>query len=83
MTDSELIQSVNQIFTDSFEIPPERLTPQAEIFADLGLDSLDMVDLIAAIQKKFNTHVKPDQRVMSIRTLQDLYDYLKFVHPST
>ncbi len=82
MTDSELIQSVNQIFTDSFEIPPERLTPQAEIFADLGLDSLDMVDLIAAIQKKFNTHVKPDQRVMAIRTLQDLYDYLKSVHPN-
>ena len=81
MTDSELIQTVNDIFTELFEIPVGRLTPDAQIFADLGLDSLDMVDLIAAIQKKFNTHVRPDQRVMAIRTLQDLYDYLKSVHP--
>ncbi len=83
MTDSEFIQAVNGIFTDLFDIPPDRLTPQAEIFADLGLDSLDMVDLIAAIQKKFNTHVRPDERVMAIRTLQNLYDYLKSVHPPT
>jgi acyl carrier protein len=82
MTDSELIQAVNEIFTDAFEIPAERLTPQTEIFADLGLDSLDMVDLIAAIQKKFNTQVRPDERVMAIRTLQNLYDYLKSIHPS-
>jgi acyl carrier protein len=83
MTESELIQTVNGIFVDSFEIPPERLTPNAEIFADLGLDSLDMVDLIAAIQKKFNTQVRPDERVMAIRTLQNLYDYLKTISPPT
>ena len=83
MTDSELIQIVNGIFTDSFEIPPEKLTPNTEIFADLGLDSLDMVDLIAAIQKKFNTQIRPDERVMAIRTLQNLYDYLKTISPPT
>jgi acyl carrier protein len=82
MTDSELIQIVNDIFAESFEIPPERLTPDAEIFADLGLDSLDMVDLIAALQKKFNVQVRPDERVMAIRTLQNLYDYLKTIHPA-
>ena len=76
MTDSELIQAVSEILTDSFEIAPERLTPQAEIFADLGLDSLDMVDLAASLQKKFGVSIRDDERIRSIRTMQDLYDYL-------
>jgi acyl carrier protein len=83
MTDSELIQAVNEIFVDVFEIPPARLTPQAEIFADLGLDSLDVVDLIAAIQKRFGMQVRNDDRIRSIRTMQNLYDYLKLVKPSS
>jgi acyl carrier protein len=76
MTDSELIEAVNDVFADSFEIPREKITPQAQIFADLGLDSLDVVDLVAAIQKRFNVQVRDDERVRSIRTMQDLYNYL-------
>ncbi|MHC4695169.1 MAG: acyl carrier protein [Planctomycetota bacterium] len=76
MADSELIQTVNEIFTDSFEIAPERLTPQAQIFADLELDSLDMVDLAASLQKKFGVSIRDDDRIRSVLTMQDLYDYL-------
>jgi len=76
MTDSELIQAVNEVFVDSFEIPPERITPESQIFGDLGLDSLDVVDLVAAIQKRFAVQVRDDERVRSIRTMQDLYNYL-------
>lgn len=76
MTDSELIEAVNGVFAESFEIPREKLKPEAQIFADLGLDSLDIVDLVAAIQKRFSVQVRDDERVRSIRTLQDLYKYL-------
>jgi acyl carrier protein len=76
MTDDELIRAVNEVFIDSFEIPPEKLTPQALIFQDLGLDSLDVVDLVAAIQKRFKVQVRDDERVRSIRSMQDLYNYL-------
>jgi acyl carrier protein len=76
VTDSELIQAVNEIFQGSFEIPAEKIKPEAQIFADLGLDSLDVVDLVAAIQKRFAVQVRDDERVRSIRTLQDLYTYL-------
>jgi len=76
MTDSELIAAVNEVFLESFEIPPEKIKPDAQIFVDLGLDSLDVVDLVAAIQKRFNVQVRDDERVRSIRTLQDLYNYL-------
>ena len=76
MTDDELIRAVNEVFIDSFEISPEKLTPQALIFQDLGLDSLDVVDLVAAIQKRFSVQVRDDERVRSIRSMQDLYNYL-------
>jgi acyl carrier protein len=76
MTDSELIDAVNEVFAESFEIPREKLTPEAEIFTDLGLDSLDVVDLVAAIQKRFGVQVRDDERVRSIRSMRDLYNYL-------
>jgi len=79
MMDSELIQAVNDVFADSFEIPREKLTPEAQIFGDLGLDSLDVVDLVAAIQKKFNVQVRDDERIRSIRSMQDLYNYLTMI----
>ena len=40
---------------------------------------LDVVDLVAAIQKRFGVQVRDDERVRSIRTLQDLYTYLIMV----
>ena len=80
MADSELIHTVNEILADSFEIAPESLTPQAEIFADLGLDSLDMVDLAASLQKKFAVNIRDDERIRSIRTMQDLYDYITAIN---
>jgi acyl carrier protein len=79
MTDSEVTDAVNEVFADSFEIPREQIKPEAQIFADLGLDSLDVVDLVAAIQKRFGIQVRDDERIRSIRTLQDLYTYLIMV----
>ena len=76
MTNEQLIQAVNEVFSESFEIPLENLTPDAQIFGDLGLDSLDVVDLVAAIQKRFSVQVRDDERIRSIRTMQNLYDYL-------
>jgi acyl carrier protein len=76
MTDAELIEAVNQVFVDSFEIPRQQITPQAQIFDDLGLDSLDVVDLVAALQKRFSIQVRDDERVRAIRTMDDLYKYL-------
>lgn len=76
MNDSGLIEAVNDVFVESFEIPREQIKPTSEIFGDLGLDSLDVVDLVAAIQKRFSVQVRDDERVRSIRTMQDLYDYL-------
>ena len=46
MTEQEIIDITNKVFEESFEIEVERLIPEANIFLDLGLDSLDIVDLV-------------------------------------
>lgn len=76
MTREEIVNRTNRVFEDSFEIAPERLVPQAKIFEELGLDSLDTVDLIVALQKQFKVQIREDERVRAIRTLDDLYEYI-------
>jgi acyl carrier protein len=80
MTRQEIVSTINTVFEDSFEIEPERLVPEANIFLDLGLDSLDTVDLVVAIQKKFGVQVRDDERVRSIRTLGDVYQFIETIY---
>jgi acyl carrier protein len=75
-TEQEVITLTNQVFEESFEIEKEKLQPQMNIFEDLGLDSLDVVDLVVALQKKFGVKIRDDERVRSIRTLGDIYQFI-------
>ena len=75
--------TVNRVFAESFEIEPERLVPEANIFLDLGLDSLDMVDLVVALQKRFAVQVRDDERVRAIRTLGDVYAFIEKIQAET
>jgi acyl carrier protein len=76
MTDQEIAETVNEILEEYFEIERERLLPQVNIFEDLELDSLDIVDLVVAMQKKFNVRIRDDERIKSIRTLEDIYRFV-------
>ncbi len=76
MTKDEIVALTNRVFEESFEIPAEKLTPQARIFDELGLDSLDIVDLIVALQKQFKIQIREDERVRTIRTLEDVYMFI-------
>ena len=76
MTKQEIIDTTNKVFEESFEIETERLVPQAHIFSDLGLDSLDIVDLIVALQNSFGVKIRNEESVREIRTLQDIYQLI-------
>lgn len=76
MDKQEIIDKINQVFEESFEIEKEKLLPQANIFEDLGLDSLDVVDLVVALQQKFGIKIRADQRVRDIRTLEDVCQFV-------
>ncbi|MFH2046190.1 MAG: acyl carrier protein [Pseudomonadota bacterium] len=76
MTEQEIIKLTNQVFEESFEIEKELLKPEVNIFQDLGLDSLDVVDLVVALQEKFGVKIRNDERIQTIRTLQDIYNFI-------
>ena len=76
MNKREITDKINQVFEESFEIKKEKLLPQANIFEDLGLDSLDVVDLVVALQQKFGIKIRDDQRIRNIRTLEDVYQFV-------
>lgn len=76
MTEQEIIDAINRVFEESFEIEKEKLQPQAHIFNDLGLDSLDIVDLIVALQKSFGVNIRNEESVRNIRTLGDVYQFI-------
>ncbi len=80
MTDTALVhQKVNAIMVSLFEIEPEAIKPESSIFEDLGLDSLDAIDLVIKFQEVFG--IKPQsEEVQKIRTMNDVYDLVQTYH---
>ena len=74
--DSDIIEKTNEVFVEEFEVGPKDLSPEKLIFDDLGLDSLDVVDLVVALQTKFGVSIRDDERVREIRNLEDIYRYI-------
>jgi len=76
MDEVEIKKLVDEVFVEAFEIEPARLRSEMRIFEDLGIDSLDIVDLVVALQKKFKIQIRDDERVRKIRTLGDIYNFI-------
>ena len=70
-----LEEIINKVLETEFEIEPCRLVPDAALFTDLELDSLDIVDLIVALEQAFGIKIRADaaQTFRDVRTLDDLY----------
>ena len=74
MTREEIVKAVNSAF-EELEIPEEELTPDQELFKGLGLDSLDMVDVMISLQRKFGVPLRGNEEIKKVRTLNDIYEF--------
>jgi len=74
MSDQEIRQRVTQIMAEEFELEPELLQPDATLYEDLGLDSLDAVDMVVALEKAFGMKMTDEEAVRAVRTLGDLFE---------
>lgn len=74
LTDQE-IKNVNQILVQELGVEPGQLTPGAALDADLGADSLTKVEIIMALEEKFQVIV-PDELAERVQTVADVYDTL-------
>ncbi|MBI5542099.1 MAG: acyl carrier protein [Bacteroidia bacterium] len=75
MNREEVVQIINNFLIEEFELNPEQITPEASLKDDLGLESLDFVDIAVVIEKEFKFKVKGEEMV-DVRNLNDLYDYI-------
>lgn len=69
---SEVVSMVNKIMHEKFEVPLDKLNPQANLRSDLNLDSLDFVDMVVLLEQKVKI-TGQDIDLMSIQTLHDVY----------
>jgi len=75
MTKEEIAGIIKTFLIEEFEIEGEKITPAAHLKDDLGLESLDFVDIAVIVQKEFGLTLKGEE-MTSIRTLDDLYEYI-------
>jgi acyl carrier protein len=66
---------------NEFELEPSAIVPRARMREDLGLDSLDAVDLSVAIEKALHVRV-PEEFAREMRTVGDVHDYVRTVADS-
>ena len=75
MQPEDIIAAVNAVFVEQFEIDPADLLPEKEIFRDLGLDSLDIVDMMVGLQRTFGISLRQNEELRRIVTLGDLHAF--------
>lgn len=73
MTRGELLQKLKDVLRELFEIPPEKVTPEAKLFEELGLDSIDAIDLVVKLQALTKRRIAPQDFKM-VRTVGDVLD---------
>jgi acyl carrier protein len=71
MTKDSILERVKQILVEEFEINEAEITPEARLFEDLGIDSIDAVDLIVRL-KPFITGAIEAEQFKKVKTVRDV-----------
>ena len=75
MTEQDIYARLSAILVETFDIEPERIRPEARLYDDLDIDSIDAVDLIVKLKPLVGKRLQPEA-FKSVRTLQDVVNAL-------
>lgn len=76
MQQQDIYQEVSELLSKLFEVSPEDITPEARLYEELDLDSIDAVDMVVYLQKKTGRRIKPES-FKAVRTVQDVVDVVE------
>ena len=76
MTRQEIEENVREFLIDDLEIDKEKIHPEALLKDDLGIDSLDFVDIVVIIERRFGFKIKPEE-MAGVQTLRQFCDYIE------
>ncbi len=77
MSDEALRLKVVEVLAEEFELDPSEMGPEATLYDDLGLDSLDAVDMVVVLEKTFTMKLSDEDALRAIRTMEDLFQFLE------
>jgi acyl carrier protein len=69
-------ESVKKIICEQLSVAEEDVVPEASFVDDLGADSLDLVEMIMAMEEAFDVSIA-DEDAEKIKTVQDAYAYIE------
>ena len=69
-------EKVIEIIVEQLDVTREECVPEASFIEDLGADSLDLVELIMAMEENFGIEIS-DEELQKIRTIKDAINYIK------
>ena len=76
MTRNEIDEKVKAFLVADLEVEEENITPDARLKEDLGIDSLDFVDIVVIVERTFGFKIKPEE-MAGVQTLSQFCDYIQ------
>ncbi|MDR3118547.1 MAG: acyl carrier protein [Mediterranea sp.] len=76
MERKEIEAKVKAFLIDDLEINEDAIIPDASLKEDMGIDSLDFVDIVVIVEKTFGFKIKPEE-MAGVTTLSQFYDYIE------
>ncbi len=76
MTREQIYEELSKQLVELFEIDAEKIRPEAKLYEDLDLDSIDAVDMIVQLQKVIEKRFKPED-FKNVRTVNDVVDVVE------
>jgi acyl carrier protein len=78
MNSEQIFNMVKTILVNEFEIDEGDIVPEADIYEDLDIDSIDVVDLVVRLRTETGRKIEPEN-FKQVRTIQNLLDALEQV----
>ena len=75
MTKEEIKEKVREFLVEDLEIEEEKINDDATLKDDLGIDSLDFVDIVVIVEKKFGFKIKAEE-MTGVATFSQFCDYI-------
>lgn len=76
MTRTEIEEKVKAFLIDDLEIDEEKIFDDAKLKEDMGIDSLDFVDIVVIVEKNFGFKINPEE-MAGVTTLSQFCDYIE------
>jgi acyl carrier protein len=76
MTRTEIEEKVKAFLIDDLEIDEDKVFPDAKLKEDMGIDSLDFVDIVVIVEKNFGFKIKAEE-MAGVTTLSQFCDYIE------